>query len=114
MGAVFSFIGNSIVRNRKEAKDANTPSTESLVHAATSNSSIDDQIALEIANSYLANANMNNLLIPDALEAKLYICVVKMLFGMLQETSKTAFIDLLGHRIRFVVEPLPRAVAVQC
>lgn len=60
-----------------------------------------------IENEILNDADANMRLVPDKLERKIYLTVYKTIMKSLQGIFNTTSVDLLNHRVSFVIQPIP-------
>ena len=60
----------------------------------------------EIVDRYLPDELVNNPRIPDFIEKRLYQNVVKIIIGIIKDTSEHPSVELLGHKITFSMEPI--------
>ena len=74
---------------------------EEEVHKSESSKVID-----EIVDRYLADELVNNPRIPDFIEKRLYRNMVKIIIGIIKDTSEHANVEVLGHKITFSMEPI--------
>lgn len=58
-----------------------------------------------IVDGFMKNNSINNPLIPDFLERRIYRNVLLLLRGCVSELAKTAAVDFLGVRVQFLITP---------
>lgn len=61
----------------------------------------------EYVKKMLEDPSVNLYLIPDPLEASLYEAAICIAIGAISNLLETAKLQILGHEIRFVMNPLP-------
>ena len=61
-----------------------------------------------LVEKYLKNDMINSAFIPDFLERRIYANVAKLVIGLIEESLRTTNIDMLGQRISFNIQPIPR------
>lgn len=69
-------------------------------------SHISDAAVDRFVKTLLADPALNIYAVPDAIEGSIYKNVIKILLHSLSHATDTTGIVLLGHKIRFVIEPL--------
>lgn len=79
---------------RKECNAAAAPETE------------EDVVIDRIVDRYIANDRMNNRLIPDAIERRIYRNLLKMVLGAMQDTVGHARMEFLGHEVTVTMRPV--------
>lgn len=65
----------------------------------------EEQAINVVVQRYLQNELINNPFIPDVIERRIYVNVMKLIIGVLKDTVEHANIDILGHRIHFSMSP---------
>ena len=60
----------------------------------------------EIVDRYLADELVNNPRIPDFIEKRLYRNMVKIIIGIIKDTSENANVEVLGRKITSSMEPI--------
>ena len=48
---------------------------------------------------------INNTVIPDSIERQLYTNILRLAIGILKDTLEHTHVEVLGHKIKFVLEP---------
>jgi len=69
-------------------------------------SHISDAAVDGFVKSLLVDPTLNVYAIPDAIEGAVYRNVIKILLHSLARATDSTGIVLLGHKIRFIIEPL--------
>jgi hypothetical protein len=72
-------------------------------------SRISDAAVDRFVTTLLADPGVNLRYVPDAVEGAVYRNLLTVLLHAVARTSDTAGIELLGHRIRLVIEPIEPA-----
>ena len=67
---------------------------------------ISDDAIETFVKDMLKDPSVNIGLMPDAVESRVYVNMFKILVGILKKTCEDATINVMGHRIRFTVEPI--------
>lgn len=98
MGSVCS--RRSRKRNDDEASDPSEGNEEDAQERAIN----------AIVNRIMANDNINQRYIPDAVERRMYRNVVKVVIGMAQELTENSSIQVLGHRLSFTLVPIEPSI----
>lgn len=96
-------MGNILCKKNKVSKVQNNKNNDQN----SSKLSLEDDTINSIVDRYLKNPSMNNTLLPDVVERMIYINILRMLIGILNDSFANAHIDMLGHRVTFFVQPLP-------
>ena len=68
---------------------------------------IAEDVIHKIVDRYLANNMINNTVIPDSIERQIYTNILRLAVGILKDTLEHTHIEVLGHKVKFVVEPKP-------
>jgi hypothetical protein len=79
----------------------NRPSCQS----PTTTTNVSEDRIREVVNRFLENEEVNIGFVPDAVERRIYINVIKILLNLAQEMSKDASVSFLGHEITFTLAP---------
>ena len=77
--------------------------------ALTPRSRVSDAAVDRFVTTLLADPGVNLRYVPDAVEGAVYRNLLTVLLHAVARTSDTAGIELLGHRIRLVIEPIEPA-----
>jgi len=73
--------------------------------AASVSSLVSDEAVDAFVEKLLADPGVNMRFVPDSLEGTVYRNVLKMVLHSFAHASDAAGIELLGHRIRIVIQP---------
>jgi hypothetical protein len=74
---------------------------------------LEEDVIHKIVDRYLANNMINNTVIPDAIERQIYTNILKLAVGLLKDTLEHSHIEILGHKVKFVLVPAPATDAEQ-
>ena len=66
---------------------------------------IAEDVIHKIVDRYLANNMINNTVIPDSIERQIYTNILRLAVGLLKDTLEHTHIEVLGHKVKFVVVP---------
>lgn len=68
----------------------------------------EDAIAI-IVDRYLKNDLINNPLVPDFIERRIYCNILKLTLGVLKDTLEESKINVLDHEITFNIKPVSKS-----
>lgn len=60
----------------------------------------------KLVNDMLNDKNINNTLIPDLIEEKIYQNVIKVVMSQIKLTLESTKIEFMNHEILFTVKPI--------
>lgn len=66
----------------------------------------EDTAVRQFVNKLLEDVKLNNSMIPDAMERKMYFELFETLLEVLKKVADTTVIEFLNHRITIKIEPL--------
>lgn len=69
------------------------------------NKNISEDKIEEYVLKLLTNKDINNHYIPDIAERKIYKDTIILIMNILNETLETSSVKILGHKIKFSIEP---------
>jgi hypothetical protein len=59
------------------------------------------EIVQRYAQKFVTNEDIDIPLLPEFVQRRLYVNVLELMFGILQDTLHTAAVDVMGHRLTF-------------
>jgi len=60
----------------------------------------------KLVNDMLKDKNINNTLIPDIIEEKIYKSIITVVMSQIKLTLESTKIEFMNHEIRFTVKPI--------
>lgn len=66
----------------------------------------EDTAIHQFVNKLLEDVRLNNSMIPDAIERKMYFELFETLLEILKKVADTTVIEFLNHRITIKIEPM--------
>jgi hypothetical protein len=65
-----------------------------------------ENISYCVQKKILENPETNIDIVPDFIEKIAYVEGINIILKMLSKASNTTYVELMGHRIRFIIEPM--------
>jgi len=92
-------MGNLLCRDNKNNKKIIIKEETNKIELSDEEKVID-----EIVERYLERCNLP--LIPDFVEKKIYKNILKIIISVIEDTLEKTEIQVLGHKIKFTIEPI--------